>query len=125
MRIHLKTTPSTAIVPFNHQHKLAGVLHKWFGWNNFHDDISLYSFSRLQGAKRDKNGIIFPDGASWFISSWNDELLKQSIASIQRDPTLFAELTVNEIVLQQTPDLTNRNQFGIASPIYIQPYLTM
>lgn len=45
MRITIRTTPNTELVPFDYQQKLVGTIHKWIGNNSIHDKISLYSFS--------------------------------------------------------------------------------
>ncbi len=59
MRLHIKIKTGNQIVPFNHQHLLTGVVHKWLGWNQEHGDLSLYSFSRLEGARTAKDGLLF------------------------------------------------------------------
>jgi hypothetical protein len=66
MRIHIKTNRNQQTVPFDHQHLLTGTIHKWFGPNKIHDGISLYSFSRLQNAKKVKQGFVFEQGTSFF-----------------------------------------------------------
>lgn len=69
MRIHLATTPNDKPVSFDYQQKLVGVLHKWLGCdNNEHGNMSLYSFSWLQGGMKDGNKLAFAKGAKWFIS---------------------------------------------------------
>ena len=120
MRIHIKTTPSKQTIGFNHLHLLTGTIHKWFGENEFHDSISLYSFSNLTGGKASKNGLDFPSGASFFISCWNNEQVKRLITGIQNDPELFFGLKASEIILQENPELSTKTAFQIGSPIYIQ-----
>lgn len=120
MRIHIKTTPSKQIIGFNHLHLLTGTIHKWFGKNEFHNSVSLYSFSNLTGGKAGIDGLEFPDGASFFISCWSNEQIKMLIKGIQNNPEMFSGLEVTEIVMQENPDFSNRNLFFIGSPIYIQ-----
>lgn len=120
MRIHIKTTPSKEIIGFNHLHLLTGTIHKWFGDNEFHDSVSLYSFSNLSGGKAGKNGLNFPNGASFFISCWETERAKQLVKGIQDNPEMFFGLSVVEIVLQETPDLSGITHFQVGSPIFIQ-----
>lgn len=120
MRIHLKTTPSANIIPFAHQHRLTGTIHKWFGENSFHDTISLYSFSQLKGGKVSGQGLDFPKGADLFISCWDNNQVKLLITGIQNDPDIFEGLKVVEIIMQENPDLNNKEHFLVASPIYIQ-----
>lgn len=120
MRIHLKTTPSNKTTEFNHQHLLTGTLHKWFGNNDFHDATSLYSFSSLKGAIRNDFGIKFSDGASFFISCWNDDYLKLLIDGIQKSPDMFDGLTVNELIIQENPNLENISEYQLGSPVFIK-----
>ncbi len=120
MRIHIKTTSSKQTIGFNHLHLLTGTIHKWFGKNDFHDSTSLYSFSNLSGGKAGKNGLAFPNGATFFISCWDNELIKLIIKGIQDDPEMFFGLKVEELVLQENPDLTEKNLFLLGSPVYIQ-----
>lgn len=51
MQIHLKITESDKIIPFNYQPILTGAIHKWIGKNEIHDELSLYSFSWLNGGE--------------------------------------------------------------------------
>lgn len=120
MRIHLKINTHNTIIPFDHQHLLTGAIHKWLGWNNEHGDISLYSFSRLDGGKKSKAGLRFENGASFFFSSYHTDLIKRLISGIQADPSMFDGLEVSEVVLQQDPDLANRDLFFAASPVFIK-----
>ncbi|MBL4561679.1 MAG: CRISPR-associated endoribonuclease Cas6 [Labilibaculum sp.] len=120
MRIHIKTTPSKQTIGFNHLHLLTGTIQKWFGKNEFHDSISLYSFSNLTKSKASKNGLDFPNGSSFFISCWNNEQAKLLITGIQNKPEMFFGLKVSEIILQENPELSTKTVFQIGSPIYIQ-----
>jgi CRISPR-associated endoribonuclease Cas6 len=120
MRIHLKVRTEDMLIPFDHQPLLVGTLHKWLGWNSEHGDISLYSFSRLEGGRAEKDGIRFERGAQFFISSYDVVLIKKLIAGIQLDPELFFGLTVEELVIEEDPDLAGRERFFIGSPILIK-----
>lgn len=123
MRIHIKTTASNGTIPFDHQNKLTGTIHKWIGKNNAeHGHLSLYSFSMLTNGKIDANklGLEFKNGTSFFISTFNDDLLKEIVFNIQKDPTMFCGLKVKEIVIQETPNLTNVEHFLVASPVLIK-----
>jgi CRISPR-associated endoribonuclease Cas6 len=120
MRIHLNVTGSNKIIPFNHQPLLTGAIHKWLGNNNEHGKISLYSFSQLIGGKIVSEGLKFEFGSSFFFSSYDPALIKNMIARIQNDPEMFYGLTVSELIIQNDPDLTNRDLFYVASPIFIK-----
>ena len=120
MRIHLRTTPSTSIVPFNYQGLLCGTLHKWLGINEHHDKLSLYSFSWLNNAEKRKDGFVFPNGSSWFISCHYEHMLKKLIEGIQNDPEMFNGLVVKEVTLQQNPSFGNEQVFRVANPVFIK-----
>jgi hypothetical protein len=59
MRIHLKIKTPNKIIPFDHQPLLTGTIHRWLGWNDEHGNVSLYSFSQLEGGKATANGLHF------------------------------------------------------------------
>lgn len=124
MRIHIKTTPSDATIDYHHLHLMTGTLHKWFGENDFHDKMSLYSFSGLRGANASKKGLDFKEGAAFFISCWDSEHAKVLVKGIQALPEMFCGLKVTEIVLQENPDLSEKNHFQLGSPIFIQRNLS-
>jgi len=58
MRIYVRISINKQIVPYNYQHLLTGVIHKWIGKDNDeHGKRSLYSFSWLQNTSSTKQGI--------------------------------------------------------------------
>lgn len=120
MRIHLKISKTNNIIPFDHQPLLTGTIHKWLGWNDEHGEVSLYSFSRLEGGKGTPKGLQFGTETYFFISSHDPELIKKLIAGIQADPTMFYGLTVSEIIIQEDPDFSERTLFQVASPIFLK-----
>ncbi len=120
MRIHLKIKTTNEVIPFDHQRLLTGTIHKWLRWNDEHGEMSLYSFSQLEGGKATANGLRFERGTSFFFSSHNSDLIKKLIGGIQTDPTMFHGLSVLEIIIQEDPDLTDRELFFLASPIFIK-----
>ncbi len=122
MRLNFYLTNNTETVPFDYQHFLIGIFHKWMGWNNIHDEISLYSLSWLQGAKPNNNGFNFPKGAHWFVSFYDEAIGKQLIKSVMNDNNFFLGMNVKEIQIQETPEFGNRERFTVASPIFIRKY---
>jgi CRISPR-associated endoribonuclease Cas6 len=120
MRIHLKINTFNTIIPFDHQPMLVGVIHKWLGWNEEHGKLSLYSFSRLEGGKAVQEGLKLEKETSLFFSSHNVDLIKRMVTGIRTDPSMFYNLSVNEIILQEDPDLSDRELFWVASPIFIK-----
>ncbi|MEW6005837.1 MAG: CRISPR-associated endoribonuclease Cas6 [Stygiobacter sp.] len=122
MRLHFNLMPNTKIVPFDYQHYLIGTFHKWMGWNEIHDEISLYSLSWLQGGKMTKDGFDFPNGARWFISFWDEEIGKQLIMSAMKEPDVCCGMKVKDIQIQENPNFSNKEKFIAASPIFIRKY---
>jgi len=120
MRLHLKTTFSKAIIPFNYQPFLTGTLHKWLGDNPFHDGLSMYSFSWLYGGETTKKGLFFPNGASLFISGYQKEFIKELVFGIQKSPEIAFGLKVNEIIIQEDPLFGYEQIFHPASPVFIK-----
>jgi CRISPR-associated endoribonuclease Cas6 len=120
MRIYLKIKSNNQIVPFNHQHLLTGAIHKWLGWNKEHGEVSLYSFSRLENGRKANKGLCFEQGSAFFFSSANNDIIQTIIAGIQNDPEMFHGLKVEEIIIQEDPDFTEKDTFYIASPIFIK-----
>ncbi|MEI6435838.1 MAG: CRISPR-associated endoribonuclease Cas6 [Bacteroidota bacterium] len=120
MRVHLKTQPCHQIIPFNHQHLLVGTIHKWLGWNEEHGRISLYSFSRLTGGKSKPEGLTFETGSSFFFSSHDVTIIKRLIEGVTADSAMFHGLRIQEIMMQEDPDLINREIFQVGSPIFIK-----
>ncbi|MFA3783378.1 CRISPR-associated endoribonuclease Cas6 [Melioribacteraceae bacterium 4301-Me] len=122
MRLHFNLTPNKEMVPFDYQHFLIGTFHKWMGWNEIHDEISLYSLSWLHGGKMVKDGFNFPKGAKWFISFWDEEIGKQLIMNAMKDPVVCCGMLVKEIQIQETPQFGAKEKFIAASPIFIRKY---
>lgn len=122
MRIFIKTSANTTIIPFDYQQKMLGVIHKWLGSNEIHDKISLYSFSwLLNGAMVEKRGYTFPKGATFFISFYEEEYLKKLMNAILSDPDMFCGLTVQDITIATPPCFEEGRQFfRLASPIFIK-----
>jgi len=127
MRIYLRLSSNTTIVPFNYQQQLVGAFHKWLGQNELHDDISLYSLSWLTHlghpkfkAHKTKEGLRFPHGAELFISSPLQDLHKKAVDGIFKDQQINWGMHVTEVIMKPTPDFGNRHRFIAQSPILIQ-----
>ncbi|WP_176842296.1 CRISPR-associated endoribonuclease Cas6 [Chitinophaga filiformis] len=121
MRLHLQITRSTETVPFNYQHYLTGVLHKWIGpENEVHDKTSLYSFSWFQQVNTSSHGIRTTDRSSFFISAYDDKLLKRILYGIRLDPVIGFGIKVSGVQITAPPVFSNKEVFRTASPILIK-----
>lgn len=120
MRIHLTLTKNNRPVPFTYQEQLAGAIHSWLRDSHIHNSVSLYSFSQLRGGRMVSNALEFEKGASLFIGSWDNSILKKIIDSVKDNPEIGFGMVVREIVIQETPNLSNMDYFRTASPILIK-----
>ena len=121
MRLHIKTTASTELVPFNYQSTLVGVMHRWLGQNDWHDGLSLYSLSWLSGGKASgKSGLHFPRGAHLFISAPDNAFIKQLVGGIRSQPELAFGMVVQDLLLQPAPAFGPSHTFFAQSPILIK-----
>lgn len=120
MRIHVKIRSNHAIIPYSHQHLLTGVIHKWFGWNKLHGNLSLYSFSRLKGVTNIKGGLQTDTYCNFFISAFDKELIHSIVKGAYNDPTMFCGLIVEEISIEEEPEMNDRDYFYAASPILVK-----
>lgn len=120
MRIHLKIYSGNNTIPFSHQHLLVGTIHKWIGWNEQHGKMALFSFSRLEKGEASQKGLKLGKYSIFFISAHDDAMIKTLIKGIQTDPEMFNGLSVNEIVIEENPNLSEKNCFYLASPVLIK-----
>jgi len=120
MRIHLKIDSGNNTIPFNHQHLLVGTIHKWLGWNELHGKVALFSFSRLEKGEKTENGLKLGRFSSLFFSAYDSEIIKSLIRGIQTDPNMFNGLSVSEIILEDDPELSDRDYFYVASPVLVK-----
>ena len=120
MRLHFILSPNTTPVPFDYQHRLTGVFHKWLADNDLHDKISLYSLSWLDGSRRVVNRLECPNGARWFVSFFEDEYVEKLVNGALADPEMFCGMRVLQIRQQTTPDFSAKYKFKVASPVFVK-----
>ncbi len=117
MRLHFELSPNIQPVPFDYQHFLTGVLHKWLGNNTLHDGLSLYSLSWLTGSQRVNEGLSFPSGAKWFVSAHDQSLIQQIADAAMLEPDVCCGMKVLSMHQQRTPDFGSSFTFKVASPV--------
>lgn len=123
MRVNFKLSPNQSVVDFNYQSKLVGTLHKWIGNNELHGKQSLFSMSWLSGGKAlQSRGLEFPNGAVWFISAHDPELIRKIVSAVITDPEVAFGMKVVEITLQETPEFVGEKKFFLGSPVLIKRY---
>ncbi|MGI4761618.1 MAG: hypothetical protein ACRYF0_12985 [Janthinobacterium lividum] len=88
MRLHLYLVTEQAI-PFDYLPTLKSAFHLWTGHNDtLHDGLSLYSYAWLRGGRAGRGGIRFAEGAQWFISAPNREVVHTIISGVLRAPEI-------------------------------------
>lgn len=121
MRLILKTTKNKELIPYNYQAKLVSCIHKWLGRDNIeHGNVSLYSFSWLDGTMANKAGLNVQYEGKWFVSAHHDDMLKDLIKGIQGEPYMFSGIEVKEVSIQQTPEFASSERFSVANPVFIK-----
>jgi CRISPR-associated endoribonuclease Cas6 len=121
MRLYLKLTKSTELIPFNYQLFLTSALHKWIGAENIlHDATSLYSFSWIQNVDTYKAGIKTKDGSYFFISAYDEALIKTILRGIMADSSACFGVHVAEVQIAHEPNFSEQQYFYTASPVFIK-----
>lgn len=121
MRLHLYLTAPPA-VPFDYLATLKNTFHLWTGHNDaLHDGLSRYSYSWLHGGRAGRGGIRFAEGAQWFISSPDREVIHTIISGVLRAPEIGLGLRVQDARMQEAPEFAAGEQpFRVASPVFIK-----
>ncbi|OQP39941.1 hypothetical protein A4H97_17135 [Niastella yeongjuensis] len=121
MRLYLQVTRNSKPIGFNYQSYLTGAIHKWLGNNEHHGLLSLYSFSWFENATvKNNDGIMLNDNSYFFISAYKEELIKQIIHGIMKDPSICFGSEVAEIQIKDTPLFATTERFLIGSPVFIK-----
>lgn len=122
MRLYLKLTKNKELIPFNYQPYLTGALHKWIGdRNDIHDRLSLYSFSWLQNVDvLNGKGILLKNDSYFFISAYDELLIKKILKGIIADPDVCFGTTVFDVQIADDPLFSNKEKFLVASPVFIK-----
>jgi CRISPR-associated endoribonuclease Cas6 len=121
LRLHLYLS-TTQAVPFDYLPTLKSAFHLWTGHNDtLHNGLSRYSFSWLRGGQAGRGGIRFAEGAHWFISTPNREIIHTIISGVLRAPEIGLGLRVQDVRMQEAPEFTAGEQpFRVASPVFIK-----
>lgn len=121
MRIQLKLSPATSIVPYDYPYQIGRLIHKWLGRDNdFHDAISLYSFGQLQGGIGTVEGIKFPYGATLNISAWDDSFINRIIANMKHSDEFVGGMRLQVVNAITMPDFQNRVLLRLESPMLLK-----
>jgi CRISPR-associated endoribonuclease Cas6 len=123
MRIYLQLSKNKELIPFNYQSFLTGVIHKWIGKENIeHGTLSLYSFSWLQNVDTNENGIKLKQGSNFFISAYDESLIKTIMKGIMDDLSVSFGSSVSAIDIQENTEFSTVQRFSIASPVFVRRF---
>ncbi|MEZ4901764.1 MAG: CRISPR-associated endoribonuclease Cas6 [Spirosomataceae bacterium] len=122
MRLHIHLSKNTSIVPFVYQERQVSKLHYWIGRNEVHDKVSLYSFSWLKNGRQEQGGLNFRNGSQFFLSCYDNTLIKQIIKKIQEDNDFGWGMKITSLTLENDPDFESPHRFLVASPVFIKRY---
>lgn len=121
MRAYIRFKGSKALIRYNYQELLTGVIHKWIGENNdIHGKSSRISFSWIQNTRASKEGINLTPVSYFFISAFDSEIIKMITKGILKSPEMFNGISAKEIILQESPHFNEVEHFLMASPIFLK-----
>lgn len=121
MRLHIHLSRNKEGVPFNYQERQVSKLHYWLGKNEIHDKLSLYSFSWLKkGEQKGVKGLNFANGSQYFISCFDNNLIRQIIKSIQSDNDFGWGMKITSLNLEEEPNFDTEHSFFVGSPVFIK-----
>lgn len=133
MRFHLILSPATKAIPFNYQSSLVGVLHRWLGQNQYHNELSLYGFSHLLGSRKiqalpdqdrlsehkKENGFFYWQGAQFFINAHDPSFFGPLVEGVKKNPSVFGGMVVQRIEIESEPELPIKNDAEHMSAIFV------
>lgn len=111
MRLHLRLSPNTEPVPFDHLNRLTGALHTWVGKNDVHDGLSLYSFGWLRNGRVRQGRLDFPKGTTWTVSFVDTALGKRLLGGVLDAPDVTCGMRVTEVQLAESPEFGASHRF--------------
>lgn len=121
MRLHIHLSRNKETVPFNYQELQVSKLHYWLGKNELHDKLSLYSFSWLKNGKQEGDkGLNFANGSHYFISCFDNSIIRQIIKSIQSDNDFGWGMKIVSLSIEKEPNFESEYSFSVGSPVFIK-----
>jgi CRISPR-associated endoribonuclease Cas6 len=120
MRLYLQLTRNNKPISFNYQSYLTGAIHKWLGKNEHHGALSLYSFSWFENVTIKNTGIMLNNNSWFFISAFDEQLIKNIVNGIMADPSVCFGSKVAGIQISETPVFSSTEKFFVASPVFIK-----
>jgi CRISPR-associated endoribonuclease Cas6 len=77
--------------------------------------------SWLSGGKATGNkGLEFSNGAQWFISAFDEDLIKKIISGVMIDPDVTFGMKVTDITIRETPEFIAETRFFLGSPVLVK-----
>ena len=66
------------------------------------------------------DALCFPQGANLFISFYDENIIKGIVKTILDAPDMFCGMSVTDVTIDNEPELSERELFYCASPIFIK-----
>jgi CRISPR-associated endoribonuclease Cas6 len=122
MRLLFDLTPPHRPLGFDYPYKLCSVIHRWLGFDNpWHDRLSLYSFGWLTGGQFTRQGLVFPEGASWFVSSYDSNFLAQLMTGAYDNREVCFGMRIRSIKVARHPAFRDGlHTFRVSGPILLK-----
>jgi CRISPR-associated endoribonuclease Cas6 len=120
MRIQLQLSPNSKPVPFSYLVDLRTALHTWLGPNEIHDELSLYSLGWLTGGEKIGKNLYFPNGATWNMGFWNDDLGWDLARGIVKDKYLAYGMNVEKAIELPNPKFKTPTRFAVDGAVLIR-----
>lgn len=121
MRLYIKLTKNTEIIPFNYQELLTATIHNWLGHDNkYHGGSGVFSFSWLQNTKANKLGIDLTKDSYFFVSSVDNDFIKDLLSGIMSSPEMFCGSSAYDVAMREAPEFEGRERFLMASPLLLK-----
>ncbi|MCO6497952.1 MAG: CRISPR-associated endoribonuclease Cas6 [Chitinophagaceae bacterium] len=121
MRIYVKLSNNSEQIDFNYQKLLTGVVHKWLGLENeVHGKPARFTFSWIQNTKAEKGGLALSPDSYFFVSAYDDSIIRRITEGILKDNTVFHGIFVRDVILQEPPLFEKVQRFSMASPVLLK-----
>lgn len=119
MRIAINLMSSTEKLPLDYQKKLVGTFHKWMQRPDLHEEISLYSFSRIIGLKAKGRTLYLGRNPHLYFSAHDENLVINIIKNITNDPQMFNGMSVKDVIIIPESPVENKDTFYLHTPVFI------
>ena len=121
MKFRVHFSENREPIPYDYPHRLCGIFHHWLGPNELHEILSLYSLGWLKGKCIADRGLNFPEGATWDIGIYNDEIAERLVKGLLLKELNFYGMQIRKVSRLDFPDVPETgHRFLAGSPIMLR-----